>query len=613
MSAQAGSSHVEHYVRAVAAVGGLAAAMAYGLAVQPGVGWSSGTLALFAVLALGYFALQRRGFIFHWRGQRLVTTFDEPVVFLGLLLLPWPAVVLVVFAGTTLVQIVSRRLYVKALFNMGALGLAASVGGAVFLLLTIGLGWFPMLAAVPAVASYTLVSDVLTAGVFARVEGVRLTTVVRQRFVVSTAPNLALGPTIGVVGYILWGYHPAALLLLLPLAALALGFGKLNAAGEREIRAREYLGSITNELVGTADEETVAKRVLAACDELFLAGYAELEVRGRTWSRSFEGGTARTSDPIEAPIVGREGPIGTLRVWPGVRVRRTFLKVDEALLKVVAGSIASALESAWALAGLVDVTKLNTAILDNTPAGILCLDAQGRVVQANRHLVGLVGSDEDPWGSVAMDWAPIRADARLTEAVRALVERGQPFFDLEITSGVLGGPVLSATGVRFERGSIVLVSDITVHKRAEEALRSQTLTRPFVRRLVLSMVSAMNAPRSAIAEVGRKLAAEVESTDVDEFTASFRSMGLGNLRFERREGESYVFSADDLLERQNRSTQPTCHLALGFVEGAVARVHGASLGSELRCQSQGHARCEFVVQARAIELPKAPRARSVAR
>lgn len=499
---------VERYVLIVAAAGSLAVASAAAWALRSLAAWTWQSAALLCLLAVAYFLLQRRGFILRWRSQRLVTTLDEPVVFISLVALPWPAGVAAVFLGTVFAQAAARRRPIKALFNIASYALAAALASAAFGVLTFLLAMDPLLAAVLATCIYTLSSDVLTAGVLARAEGAATAHVLRQRFLFSTMPNTLLGSTLGFVALVLWGFHPAATLALAPLAALALGFARLNAEAERTLEARQYLADMTTALIGTSDEERVVARILDACGELFHAGRAELSLAGaatparRERSREFEGGVADGGQPLRASLLGREGgSLGELRVWPSARVRGSLGAGDGTLLRVVAGKAAAALESAGTLRELIEA-----------------------------------------------------------------------------------------------------------HKAADAATRSQTLTRPFVRRLVLSIVSRMNAPRNVITEVGRGLA-ELDVRTIAEFTEGFREMGLGNLHLDRRDGESYVFTADDLLERQNRSKQPTCHLALGFVEGAVAALHGASLGSELRCQSQGHPVCVFVVQPRALPLPRSPAAR----
>ena len=498
-----GRDPVERYVLLVALAGGVVAALAYGWVVRPAGAWTWPSFLLLVGLSVSYFALQRRGFIFHWRRQRVVTTMDEPVVFVALAALPWPAAVAVVFAGTAFVQVVARRKPVKSLFNIASYSLAAGLASVAYGTLAFLLGVHPFVAAVVGTSVYTLSSDLLTAGVFARAEGVRTTRVLRQRFLLFTLPNALLGSTLGFVALVLWGFHPAATLALVPLAALALGFGRLNADAERTLEARQYLADMSTALIGTSDEERVVARIIEACGDLFHAGRVELALSARATlperirDRDLEGGPAPGAAPLRASIVGRDGAsLGELRVWPSTRVRKSLGAGDGTLLRVVAGQAATALESAWTLRELIEA-----------------------------------------------------------------------------------------------------------HQAAETATRGRMLTRPFVRRLVLSIVSRMNAPRNVINEVGRGLA-ELDLRTMDEFTEAFRSMGLGNLRYERRDGDSYVFSADDLLERQARASQPTCHLALGFVEGAVASIHGASLGSELRCQSQGHARCEFVVQPRAMPTVK---------
>jgi predicted hydrocarbon binding protein len=77
-------------------------------------------------------------------------------------------------------------------------------------------------------------------------------------------------------------------------------------------------------------------------------------------------------------------------------------------------------------------------------------------------------------------------------------------------------------------------------------------------------------------------------------------MGLGTLLFERVDGVAYRFAGDDLLERRGASLQPTCHLAAGYLEGLVGKLHNSNaLGSEVHCQSVGHDRCVFIVKPKA--------------
>lgn len=594
---------VERYVLALAALAGLVTALAYGIVVQPDVTWDGGSLALLGLFTVGYFFLQRRGFILHWRGQRVVSTIDEPMVYLSLVLLPFPACIIVIFAGTCIVQAVARRKHVKALYNISAYALAAGVASLVYLVgLAAGLPTY--VAGLPAVAFYTLTSNMLVAGVFAILEGEPVLRVFRTRFLVSTPLHGVLGGTFGFAAVALWGFHPLATLVLAPMSLLALGFARLDASNEREIRVRRRLAQMDADLVGAASEERVADLVLAACQDMFIAGRAVVTLVGdesppRAWTREYEGG-AGSGRAIESSIVGRSGrSLGHIAVWPSGRVRELLGAAERPLLDIVASRTGTAIESAKAMRELVELKDLHEEIVHGVPAGVIRLDAQGRILQANAYLLRALGEADAPAPRTSVfDWPPMQRVPEFFTAVRKLLE-GEAFYDFELHLQDDRGTTLDASGVPLEDGGIVLLSDVTTHRQAEEAMKSQTLTRPFVRRLVLSLVSGLNVPRAAISGVGRSLAREVGLTDVREYAGAFRAMGLGNLQFDRVDGDKYFFSADDLLEKRAGSSQPTCHLALGFLEGAVAAAHkGTSLGTELRCQSQGHSRCVFVVQPR---------------
>lgn len=134
---------------------------------------------------------------------------------------------------------------------------------------------------------------------------------------------------------------------------------------------------------------------------------------------------------------------------------------------------------------------------------------------------------------------------------------------------------------------------------AEAALRDQHLTRGLVRRMLHDISRAGRLPPGVMREMGRSLAAGVEGSQPEDYVRAFGSMGLGILQVESSEGRRHVFVGSDMLELDPTSTQPTCHLALGFVEAAIGSLSGgAGLGTELRCQSLGHERCRFIVQAR---------------
>lgn len=138
--------------------------------------------------------------------------------------------------------------------------------------------------------------------------------------------------------------------------------------------------------------------------------------------------------------------------------------------------------------------------------------------------------------------------------------------------------------------------DITASKQAEQARRSQSVTRSFARRLLHDITRRSHVTDAALRETGRALAKEHPGGDLVSFIEAFRDMGAGELRLVARLGGRLEFAADDMLERRDRSSLPTCYLALGYLEGAVSAAEGRpALGNEMRCRSMGHEECRFTL------------------
>lgn len=159
-----------------------------------------------------------------------------------------------------------------------------------------------------------------------------------------------------------------------------------------------------------------------------------------------------------------------------------------------------------------------------------------------------------------------------------------------------------AVPILDEHGKLVrlvgVCQDVTEQKRAEGAMRAQTLTRSLARRLLGDLMRRANVPPTVVREVGRSLVEDGSGrmTNLTACVEAFADMGLGELRFDRAEGGRYTFSGNDLLERRADQTQPTCFATLGYLEGVVAAITGKrALGNEMRCQSMGHKECVFVV------------------
>lgn len=570
------------------------------------------TLALFCLG--GAVALQRFGMSFEAGGERLTVSLEEALVFLMFLAFTPPVAPLVVLGATLVNQLVSGRRPEKVAFNVAVYTLAAAGASALFAWLTAGQGMLPVFAAFPALAAYSLGSNLLVAGLFSVIEGAPIGDSYRRRFLLPALIQIGVGTSAGVVLYALWLHHPFAIIAMAPFVLLLRGYLELAADANRKLAVHRRLASVSEALAGSRDIDGIAHRVLDTCADVLQPGSLELVLTQpeRTWTRAFEGGAALGREAVRADLIGPDGaPIGHLVACPSQRNNVAFGAAELELVRIVAGQAAVAFRNAIALQDLAEAQGVAREILESVPAGVVRVDARGRLVQLNPRMGTILGVS-DP---MCLQGRPILETSvcagELGPRVLALLA-GHEFYDLEIASK---GMTLAVSGVVLQgaddriTGAVLLFNDITFRKESEAALRSQTLTRPFVRRLVLSIVSRMNAPRAVIAEVGRGLAAELQLKEMEEFIAAFRSLGLGTLRLDERDGDSYVFSADDLLERQPRASQPTCHLALGFLEGAVAAMHGGSLGSEVRCQSQGHASCRFVVQARAESAPKPVRAR----
>ena len=597
------------YVAAVAVAASIFLVAGAGALVAHAPGFDPTDWALLGVLLLGFFFLQRRSLVQEWRGHRVTLALDEAIFFTALLALPPAFVVPLVAVAMAAVQVAARRRPLKLVFNVSTYTVAAGAGAACFALPTF-LGAPPLLAAMLAVPAYAFTSNLFVAGVFGMLERRPLLEVFRQRFLYASLFNVALGVALGIAILALWAFHPAALLVLVPFVSFAQRYATLNVRSEREILVRDRLATLTRDLAGTAGVEAVALRAVDTCGELLHAGRAvlRLEVEGRekAFTRDFEGGPVPGAPCLFAPLTGRGGArLGVLEAYPSQRTRESFGEVEEKLVGLVAAQTAAALEAASSLTALVDLIRRHKEFVENVPAGVAYLDPEGRVLHVNAALASTLHAPLAA-GSRVVEVDAVRAQPDLLAAVRGLLA-GKPFEDLEVPWGE--GRWMSVSGVpHFEdaRGSApvmrqaaLLFKDVTHRKEAEESARTESLTRPLVRRIVQSLTTRDKLPSFHVAEAGRGLAREVKGHDVEAYAHAFRAMGLGDLRFDALERDSYVFSGDDLLERHAGAHQPTCHLARGFVEGAVAALHGGALGSEVRCQSQGHPRCVFIVKPRA--------------
>lgn len=355
----------------------------------------------------------------------------------------------------------------------------------------------------------------------------------------------------------------------------------------------KYLG------LALARGEGVAGRVWETGKTLVVDDY-------ETWagrSTKIESGDVRAI--VGIPLHGSEGVAGVMGVYltqPG----RRFTLEEVRALEAYAQMAALALDHArLTQAFQVTETRFRLAF-ENSPTGRGLAGPDGRWILVNATLCALAGRTQEEMLRLRnMDI--IHPDDRepTVDGMRALLEGESNVFDAEKRYLHPGGTfVWVRTVISLVRDSdgnplyfIGEAVDISARKSAEEAMRQQTLTRALVRKMLRDLSHQARLDDSVMRSLGRHLAQGVRGTTLAEYTQAFATMGLGSLSFLARENGRFVFEGDDLLERGHLTAQPTCHLALGFLEGAVGAIAGApALGAELRCQSQGHKTCQLVVK-----------------
>lgn len=248
------------------------------------------------------------------------------------------------------------------------------------------------------------------------------------------------------------------------------------------------------------------------------------------------------------------------------------------------------------------------ALVEAAPDGIV-VHHEGIILYANSAAARIFGArrPEELVGRKVLEFVHPADHALVVDRIQR-IEKGGARTDLAEMRGLrLDGTIipLEAAGHQVQYGGRVadqsIIRDISARKAAEEALDAQRLARPLVRRIIQTLLQHVSVPRQATADLGRRLAS-AEFRDVNEALRAYRAMGLGSLRLERSDDRRYEFTGDDLIERANGSSQPTCHLSLSYLEGAVSATHQQpTLGTELLCQSQGHPQCRFVVAVKSAD------------
>jgi PAS domain S-box-containing protein len=250
------------------------------------------------------------------------------------------------------------------------------------------------------------------------------------------------------------------------------------------------------------------------------------------------------------------------------------------------------------------------ALLDAAPDAMVVVDAEGRIAMANHQTEKVFGH---PAGTLV---------GRPIESLMPERYRGR---HVDHRDGYLADPRVRPMGARLDLYGlhrdgrefpveislspiqldgrafvIAAIRDVSERKRVEADARGQLVAKKLVRRIIRDLSAQGGASQETRRVLGRGLATETGGDEPGAFIDAFHAMGIGNLRLEHYEQDRYTFSGDGLLEMTPGHATPTCHIALGFLEGVVAAIHKTpSLGAEVACQSQGHPRCVFIVKPKA--------------
>lgn len=148
-------------------------------------------------------------------------------------------------------------------------------------------------------------------------------------------------------------------------------------------------------------------------------------------------------------------------------------------------------------------------------------------------------------------------------------------------------------------GVVSISDEVTRREDAAAQRREQLVPKDLLRQVLVTLGGREEAAATRMRQLGRDMARRANCPGLTVFLATFAEMGLGDLRLESADGNKHVFHGVRLLEATASSSRPTCHLPLGFLEGAVSTLAGRDvLGTETACQSQGAPQCVFQVHVR---------------
>lgn len=157
--------------------------------------------------------------------------------------------------------------------------------------------------------------------------------------------------------------------------------------------------------------------------------------------------------------------------------------------------------------------------------------------------------------------------------------------------------------LRDESGTpVAIVSASFAVSRVEEVVsveKKDVVTKDVARVLLRSLRREGHENAGRMREAGKAFAKKANCPGITVYLETFAAAGLGDLKLDDEAPGRIVVSGSDLFERQSSAAHPTCHLPLGFLEGALASLTARdALGTEIQCQSMGAPRCVFVVRAR---------------
>ncbi len=388
---------------------------------------------------------------------------DEVLFVPVVVMLPPQHSVLVLALASLAGSLAARRSWVKAVFNVGNILLAASAGLAVVALLgvepTDEPGLAAALAGMAAALTMTTVTALAVRSMVAFATGARpgpLLREITQRF----RPWVG-AVTLGGVGTIAVGAYPLAAVLV---AGVVVFVNRAYAATFRELSARQHAERLQRAVASLrthTDPDDVGRDLEAAARDLLGAGTASIVGSDEAL------GQHTLSAPVDA---GRHLRVSTRR-GPG-----GWTEQDEQTLWTLAGVAGDVLRSAEMIARLRTIT-------DSQSEGVIALDLDCRITFANpaaRHMMG-VDEFEEVTGGPIDSRLSLRHGSRPL-AIAGMVAAQLVTHDADATLVALDRPRLdvaySLTPLYAERvhvGAVVVLRDVTERRAFQDALAHRAL------------------------------------------------------------------------------------------------------------------------------------------